>query len=228
MGSHARAAFSSDGGDERDLWHDRRRRDLRDGWWTLPIHKRAGAPQAQPLVRRPLPARTPICHVLPSRSWASAHVSPQLLGAVATGISAVNITGGFLVTKKMLDMFKRPTDPPEYYEHYGVPTAAFIGGYAATSLAGFHEMHSVAMTAAGLGCIGGIAGLASQSTARHAAALSSSRARRAGIGARPHLFTHIAQLRPDQKGLVTPANLPIKITLHNFLSMSTNVQTRNI
>jgi NAD(P) transhydrogenase len=92
--------------------------------------------------------------------------SAQLLGAVATGISAVNITGGFLVTKKMLDMFKRPTDPPEYYEYYGAPTAAFVTGYAATSLAGFPEVHSLAMTAAGLGCIGGIAGLASQSTAR--------------------------------------------------------------
>merc|ERR1719482_2353379 len=31
----------------------------------------------------------------------------ESLGFVATTISAVNITGGFLVTKKMLDMFKR-------------------------------------------------------------------------------------------------------------------------
>ena len=62
----------------------------------------------------------------------------------------MNITGGFLVTKKMLDMFKRPTDPPEYYEYYGAPTAAFVTGYAATSLAGFPEVHSLAMTAAGL------------------------------------------------------------------------------
>jgi NAD(P) transhydrogenase len=36
------------------------------------------------------------------------HGSPtvQLLGAGATALSAVNITGGFLVTKKMLDVFK--------------------------------------------------------------------------------------------------------------------------
>ena len=47
--------------------------------------------------------------------------------------------GRILVTKKMLDMFKRPTDPPEYYEYYGAPTAAFVTGYAATSLAGFPE-----------------------------------------------------------------------------------------
>lgn len=40
----------------------------------------------------------------------------EALAATATGISAVNITGGFLVTKKMLDLFKRPDDPPEHYE----------------------------------------------------------------------------------------------------------------
>ena len=39
-----------------------------------------------------------------------------------SGISAVNITGGFLVTQKMLDMFKRPDDPPEFYEYYGLPS----------------------------------------------------------------------------------------------------------
>ena len=48
----------------------------------------------------------------------------EALGALATGISAVNITGGFLVSKKMLDMFQRPDDPPEYYQYYGVPAAA--------------------------------------------------------------------------------------------------------
>merc|ERR1719401_1611822 len=32
----------------------------------------------------------------------------DLLAAAATGVSAVNITGGFMVTKKMLDLFKRP------------------------------------------------------------------------------------------------------------------------
>jgi H+-translocating NAD(P) transhydrogenase len=36
------------------------------------------------------------------------HSSSQFLGATAVLISSVNISGGFLVTKKMLDMFKRP------------------------------------------------------------------------------------------------------------------------
>ena len=88
------------------------------------------------------------------------------LAALATGISAVNITGGFLVTKKMLDMFKRPDDPPEFYQYYGVPAAAFIGGYSLAALSGFSQMNSLAMTVSALGCIGGIGGLANQSTAR--------------------------------------------------------------
>jgi NAD(P) transhydrogenase len=90
----------------------------------------------------------------------------ETLGFVATSISAINITGGFLVTKKMLDLFKRPTDPPEFYELYGIPVGVFVGGYAIATLAGIKEMSSVVGTASALGCIGGIAGLSSQSTAR--------------------------------------------------------------
>ncbi|XP_023213834.1 NAD(P) transhydrogenase, mitochondrial-like, partial [Centruroides sculpturatus] len=45
----------------------------------------------------------------------------QGLGAAAAFISTINICGGFLVTKRMLDMFRRPTDPPEYNYLYGIP-----------------------------------------------------------------------------------------------------------
>lgn len=37
----------------------------------------------------------------------------QTYAALATFISAINIGGGFVVTQRMLDMFKRPTDPKE-------------------------------------------------------------------------------------------------------------------
>ncbi|CAN0493838.1 unnamed protein product, partial [Hapterophycus canaliculatus] len=40
----------------------------------------------------------------------------QALGAAALLVSSVNIVGGFRVTKKMLDLFKRPGDPEEYNE----------------------------------------------------------------------------------------------------------------
>jgi len=54
---------------------------------------------------------------------------PQVLGATALTLSAVNIAGGFLVTQRMLDMFKRPTDPPEYNYLYLIPGGVFAGGY---------------------------------------------------------------------------------------------------
>lgn len=79
----------------------------------------------------------------------------------------MNIVGGFIVTTKMLDMFKRPDDPPEYYHLYGIPAGAALGLYGIGSLSGkFPEIDAAAATLSGLLCIGGIAGLASQSTAR--------------------------------------------------------------
>jgi len=90
----------------------------------------------------------------------------QSLGLVATTISSVNIFGGFLVSKKMLDVFKRPTDPPEHYNLYGIPVASMIAGYGLTKGMGYGEMDKVAALAGSLCCIGGIGGLASQSTAR--------------------------------------------------------------
>jgi NAD(P) transhydrogenase len=76
-------------------------------------------------------------------------------------------TGGFIITTKMLDMFKRPDDPPEYYHYYGAPAAGAMGLYSIGSLTGkFPEMDAAAATLSGLLCIGGIGGLASQKTAR--------------------------------------------------------------
>lgn len=102
-------------------------------------------------------------HLLAHSNSASA----TLLGAAATTLSTVNIVGGFIVTTKMLDMFKRPTDPPEYYHLYGIPAAGILGTYGAAAMSGnYPEVHSAAATLSGLLCIGGIGGLASQSTAR--------------------------------------------------------------
>lgn len=46
--------------------------------------------------------------------------------------------GGFLVTKRMLDMFKRPTDPPEFNYLYLLPTGAFVGGYGVALQSGYN------------------------------------------------------------------------------------------
>lgn len=67
----------------------------------------------------------------------------------------------------MLDMFKRPDDPPEYYHYYGIPAATTLGLYTIGSATGkFPELDASVSTLSGLLCIGGIGGLASQSTAR--------------------------------------------------------------
>jgi H+-translocating NAD(P) transhydrogenase len=47
------------------------------------------------------------------------------LGAIATVLSFVNIAGGFLVSGKMLDLFRRPEDPKEYFALYSLPIMRF-------------------------------------------------------------------------------------------------------
>ncbi|ROT65788.1 putative NAD(P) transhydrogenase, mitochondrial [Penaeus vannamei] len=90
----------------------------------------------------------------------------EALAASAAFISFINIFGGFIVTQRMLDMFKRPTDPPEYNYLYGIPATAFLGGYAASAAAGYAESHQMAYLAASLCCVGALAGLSNQATCR--------------------------------------------------------------
>lgn len=90
----------------------------------------------------------------------------QALAASAAFISFINIFGGFIVTQRMLDMFKRPTDPPEHSYLYGIPAATFLGGYAATAYLGYTESHQMAYLAASLCCVGALAGLSNQKTCR--------------------------------------------------------------
>merc|ERR1711963_833392 len=88
------------------------------------------------------------------------------LAASAAFISFINIFGGFIVTGRMLDMFKRPTDPPEYNYLYGVPAAAFLSSYGWAVSQGYPEVHQMAYLASSLCCVGALAGLSSQPTAR--------------------------------------------------------------
>lgn len=91
------------------------------------------------------------------------------MGAIATALSFVNIAGGFLVSGKMLDLFRRDGDPDEFFELYGVPVAILIGGLAASAFGGIGNLSLVSGTvaiAASIACIAAIAGLAHQKTAR--------------------------------------------------------------
>merc|ERR1711887_48089 len=90
----------------------------------------------------------------------------QALAAGAAFISFINIFGGFIVTKRMLDMFKRPTDPPEHTMLMGIPAATFMGAYGYAMTQGYPEIHQMAYLASGLACIGALGGLSAQPTAR--------------------------------------------------------------
>ena len=63
-------------------------------------------------------------------------------------------------------MFRRPDDPDTHYKYYGFPIAGTALGYGVAHSLGFGEIDSVMGTMSGLLCIGGIAGLSSQDTAR--------------------------------------------------------------
>jgi len=93
------------------------------------------------------------------------HTGAQFLGALSLGVSCINIGGGFLITKRMLDMFKRPNDEPNYAYLYTIPSALFLGGYGYARTIGITEVCQMGYLSGSLLCIGGIAGLAHQKTA---------------------------------------------------------------
>merc|ERR1712055_968993 len=90
----------------------------------------------------------------------------QSLAAGAAFISFINIFGGFIVTQRMLDMFKRPTDPPEHGMLMGIPAATFLAAYGYAMTQGYPEIHQMGYLASGLCCIGALGGLSAQPTAR--------------------------------------------------------------
>ncbi|KAL7511555.1 hypothetical protein ACHAXN_008664 [Cyclotella atomus] len=90
------------------------------------------------------------------------------MGAIATLLSFINISGGFLITGKMLEFFRRPEDPDDYFGLYAIPSAVLVGGLAAAYLSG-NNLESVSGSvgiASAICCIAAIAGLADQKTAR--------------------------------------------------------------
>ncbi len=111
------------------------------------------------------------------------HTFPQVLGALSVLLAFVNVSGGFVITKRMLDMFKRelpypssasvqsdtllgPSDPPEYPWLYAIPGVLFSGGYIAAASTGMAGLVQAGYLASSVLCIGSLSGLASQTTAR--------------------------------------------------------------
>ncbi|KAJ7066589.1 PNTB-domain-containing protein [Mycena amicta] len=96
---------------------------------------------------------------------------PHALGAISVLLASVNVAGGFIITKRMLDMFKRPTDPPEYSWLYGVPAVVFAGGFLAAASTGTAGLVQAGYLTSSVLCIGALSGLSSQVTARQGNAM---------------------------------------------------------
>ncbi|KAK4114779.1 PNTB-domain-containing protein [Canariomyces notabilis] len=91
---------------------------------------------------------------------------PQMFGAASVLLAFVNVAGGFVITKRMLDMFRRPTDPPEYPWLYAIPGVLFGGGFLAAASTGAAGLVQAGYLVSSVLCITSISGLASQATAR--------------------------------------------------------------
>ncbi|KAF2114182.1 NAD(P) transhydrogenase mitochondrial precursor [Lophiotrema nucula] len=94
------------------------------------------------------------------------HTIPQTLGALSVLLAFVNVSGGFVITKRMLDMFRRPTDPPEYPWLYAIPALIFGGGYVAAASTGMAGLVQAGYLVSSVLCVTSLSGLASQATAR--------------------------------------------------------------
>lgn len=90
----------------------------------------------------------------------------EALAATAVFVSGINIAGGFRITQRMLDMFKRPGDPPEHRYLLAIPAAGFTTAYYAALANGASDVAQAGYVASSLCCIAAIAGLSSQSTSR--------------------------------------------------------------
>ncbi|CAH8640188.1 unnamed protein product [Schistosoma rodhaini] len=119
---------------------------------------------------------------------------PESLAASATLLSAINIGGGFVVTQRMLNMFKRPTDLPEYNYVLTIPATGLLGvyGYALLTLPPslLTDMHQTTYLASSLCCIGALTALSSQKRSRVGNALGM-------IGVTSGLISTLGLIQPN-------------------------------
>jgi H+-translocating NAD(P) transhydrogenase len=95
------------------------------------------------------------------------------LASLALLASAVNLGGGFTVTQRMLDMFRRKDDPEDHnLEAMKTPAAALAAGTGLGIGLGASEMASLAYLGSSAACIGSIACLSQQKTAQLGNALA--------------------------------------------------------
>ncbi|KAI4642532.1 uncharacterized protein J4E78_010215 [Alternaria triticimaculans] len=159
---------------------------------------------------------------------------PQTLGALSVLLAFVNISGGFVISKRMLDMFRRPTDPKEYPWLYAVPAALFGGGFIAAASTGMAGLVQAGYLVSSVLCVTSLSGLASQTTARRGNFLgilgvfSGFLASLAAVGFSSDVLTQFAGLATvgTLAGLmigrrITPTSLPQTVAaLHSVVGLA--------
>lgn len=88
------------------------------------------------------------------------------LATSAVFVSAINVFGGFLITQRMLDMFRRPTDPPAYNYLYVAPGVAFPVLFLGANTMGYTGVSEMGYLSSALCCIAALSALSSQQSAR--------------------------------------------------------------
>ncbi|ROV87895.1 hypothetical protein VMCG_10280 [Cytospora schulzeri] len=159
---------------------------------------------------------------------------PQTFGAASVLLAFVNVSGGFVITKRMLDMFKRPTDPPEYPWLYTIPGVLFGGGYLAAASTGAAGLVQAGYMVSSILCISSLSGLGSQATARMGNMLgilgvgSGVLASLLAVGFSPEVLTQFGVLATVGSVLgfvigkrITPTDLPQTVAaLHSVVGLA--------
>ncbi|KAJ3561672.1 hypothetical protein NPX13_g8853 [Xylaria arbuscula] len=159
---------------------------------------------------------------------------PQALGAASVLLAFVNVSGGFVITKRMLDMFKRPTDPPEYPWLWAIPGVLFGGGFLAAASTGAAGLVQAGYLVSSVLCISSLSGLATQATARMGNLLgilgvgSGVLASLLAVGFSPEVLTQFGTLATIGSILgfvigkrITPTDLPQTVAaLHSVVGLA--------
>ncbi|KAI0517618.1 NAD(P) transhydrogenase mitochondrial precursor [Xylaria bambusicola] len=159
---------------------------------------------------------------------------PQVLGAASVLLAFVNVSGGFVITKRMLDMFKRPTDPPEYPWLWAIPGVLFGGGFLAAASTGAAGLVQAGYLVSSVLCISSLSGLATQATARMGNLLgilgvgSGVLASLLAVGFSPEVLTQFGALATIGSILgfvigkrITPTDLPQTVAaLHSVVGLA--------
>ncbi|KAJ3346185.1 hypothetical protein HDU83_003320 [Entophlyctis luteolus] len=163
------------------------------------------------------------------------HSFAQLLAAISVLLANINVFGGFVISQRMLDMFKREGDPPEYSYLYGIPAGIFALAFATTlGSADVGGIVQAGYLASALLCMASLTGLAAQSTARAGNALGilgvgvGILSASVAAGFTPAVLVQFAVLTAIGAGiglrfgrLVTPVQLPETVALlHSVVGLA--------